>query len=125
MFFITTVYDIFKNFDEIRTQDFIIAQEEFKIQEAILFRVYKKDENNNFKYLGLSYIKSDSLHINIEDVSSYYDRSQRKNLIEIHPSATLFPYHRVIELLLTTYLKNKIRMYYDEKDKQRNLKKST
>lgn len=115
-----TVYDIFKNFNEIKTLNFKILKEEFKMENYILFRVYKRDAtNNSFKYLGLSYILPRSLNINIEDIASFYDQRENKNLVQIHPSATLYPFHNLIEILLTNYLKNEVQNYYNKKEIQK------
>lgn len=118
------IYDYFKDFYKLETDFIKIEREIIKLDCSIVLRIYIKDNfSNTYKYVGVTYIKPEILNCTLETFTSLYDYDKKSFFIQIHENPTLFPYIRVIQTLLTNYLRKKIYNHNKQNCKSLQLKK--
>lgn len=101
-----TIYDYFQDFKETENHFFKIIRDCNSSDSIMMLEIYKKERLNNWKYIGVTFIELESLNKQV-DVSSVLDNNTQ--LVQIHRTPTLYPNFTEIQMLLTDYLKEKMK----------------
>lgn len=105
-----TIYDYFNDFTKIETSLFKIEREAMKRKDFLVFRIFKKrKEEENWQYLGVTFILPESANQIVDENTLFYENSQNGFLLKIHETPTLAFYSRLIQILLINHLKHKVK----------------
>lgn len=104
------IYDYFNDFDKIETSLFKIEREYMKKKDFIVFRIFKKrKEEENWQYLGVTFILPESANQIVDEHTLFYANAQTGFILKIHETPTLTFYSRLIQILLINHLKCKVK----------------